>query len=311
MKYFDVDVNFVKGGESIITLDYSNCRIDNYQVETLDSNEYESYFKEIGFAIVDKIDFVCSGLTSNNDSTITKNNSFILNKLKEVSISVVPSKWDEPFGRSSLEAASRGSALIISNSGGLKETTKDALVIENITEGILYKKIKFLIDNKNYRKKLQKRAYKNFIYTNKYSSNMIDTLRSLLITKKSISYNLIGVWTQLVGKGTKDHVNYIRQFKLSMKTYDSFIKTNNTIIIGDFNSNLIWEKPKKRIDSDHKYVVEELQKKNNNLNITNLNADLAKVNLDSTSITKNKEWLKNLNKDIYLSEAVQIIRDIK
>jgi carboxyl-terminal processing protease len=57
--------------------------------------------------------------------------------------------------------------------------------------------------------------------------------------------------------------------------------------------------------------AEELQKKNNNLNITNLNADLAKVNLDSTSITKNKEWLKNLNKDIYLSEAVQIIRDIK
>ena len=76
MKYFDVDAAFVKEGESIITLDYNNCRIDNYQVETLDSNDYESYFKEIGFAIVDKIDFVCSGLTANNDSTITKNNSF-------------------------------------------------------------------------------------------------------------------------------------------------------------------------------------------------------------------------------------------
>ena len=29
-----------------------------------------------------------------------KNNLFILNKLKEVSIATVPSKWDEPFGRS-------------------------------------------------------------------------------------------------------------------------------------------------------------------------------------------------------------------
>ena len=57
--------------------------------------------------------------------------------------------------------------------------------------------------------------------------------------------------------------------------------------------------------------AEELQKKTNNLNITNLNADFAKVNIDSSSIIKNKEWLKNLNKDIYLSEAVQIIRDIK
>jgi hypothetical protein len=65
LKYFDVNAEFVKEGESIISLDYSNCRIDNYQVETLDSNDYESYFKGIGFAIVDKIDFVCSGLNSN------------------------------------------------------------------------------------------------------------------------------------------------------------------------------------------------------------------------------------------------------
>ena len=68
-KYFDVDADFVKDGESIISLDYNNCRIDNYLVETLDSNDYESYFKEIGFAIVDKIDFVCSGVNSNNDSS--------------------------------------------------------------------------------------------------------------------------------------------------------------------------------------------------------------------------------------------------
>jgi len=76
MKYFDVDAAFVKEGESIITLDYNNCRIDNYQVETLDSNDFESYFKEVGFAIVDKIDFVCSGLSSNNDVKITKNDPF-------------------------------------------------------------------------------------------------------------------------------------------------------------------------------------------------------------------------------------------
>ena len=75
-KYFDVDADFVKEDKSIITLDYNNCRIDNYQVETLDSNDFESYFKEIGFAIVDKINFVCSGLTSNNDVKITSNDSF-------------------------------------------------------------------------------------------------------------------------------------------------------------------------------------------------------------------------------------------
>jgi hypothetical protein len=66
-KYFDVDANFMKNGTSIVSFDYNTCRIDNYQVETLDSNDYESYFKDVGFAIVDKIDFVCSGLNSNNN----------------------------------------------------------------------------------------------------------------------------------------------------------------------------------------------------------------------------------------------------
>ncbi len=75
-KYFDVDADFVKEGEPIVSLDYNNCRVDNYQVETLDSNDYESYFKEVGCAIVDKIDFVCSGLTSDNEIKITENSSF-------------------------------------------------------------------------------------------------------------------------------------------------------------------------------------------------------------------------------------------
>ena len=77
MKYFDVDAAFVKGGESIVTLDYDDCRIDNYKVETLDSNDYESYFKEVGFAVVDKIEFVCGGLDLGNDSKIPKNNSIM------------------------------------------------------------------------------------------------------------------------------------------------------------------------------------------------------------------------------------------
>jgi hypothetical protein len=75
-KYFDVNADFVKEDKSIITLDYNNCRIDNYQVETLDSNDYESYFKEVGFAIVDKIDFVCSGLNSNYSDANSVDNDF-------------------------------------------------------------------------------------------------------------------------------------------------------------------------------------------------------------------------------------------
>ena len=118
-----------------------------------------------------------------------KNNKYILKKLKKVSIAVVPSRWDEPFGRSSLEAASRGCALIISNTGGLSETTKDALVIKNITIDNLFKKIDLLIKNNLYRKKLQKNAYKNFKLTNEHSTKMLDKLRESLI-KDDININI-------------------------------------------------------------------------------------------------------------------------
>ena len=75
MKYFDVDANFIRNGESVISLDYNNCRVDNYNIETLDSNDYESYFKEVGFAVVDKITFVCSGVNPNYEF-VESNSSF-------------------------------------------------------------------------------------------------------------------------------------------------------------------------------------------------------------------------------------------
>ncbi|MCW3121019.1 MAG: carboxyl-terminal protease, partial [Flavipsychrobacter sp.] len=47
--------------------------------------------------------------------------------------------------------------------------------------------------------------------------------------------------------------------------------------------------------------LEDLQKKSTLLEMTNTAADMDKINLDSASIAKNKEWLKNLSKDIYIS----------
>ena len=109
-----------------------------------------------------------------------KNNSFILKKLETVSIAVVPSKWDEPFGRSSLEAASRGCALIKSNTGGLSETTNHSVILENLTSENLFKKIEFLIKNENFRKNLQKKAYTNFSFLNKNASKKLDKIRDNL-----------------------------------------------------------------------------------------------------------------------------------
>jgi len=71
LKYFEVDADFIKEDKSVITLHYRDCRIGNNQVETLDSNDYESYFAETGFAIVDKIDFECGGVNSDDKNTVS------------------------------------------------------------------------------------------------------------------------------------------------------------------------------------------------------------------------------------------------
>lgn len=57
--------------------------------------------------------------------------------------------------------------------------------------------------------------------------------------------------------------------------------------------------------------LEDLQKAATPLVMTNPEADMAKINVDTASIAKNKEWLKNLGKDIYIGETVNIINDVR
>ncbi len=113
-----------------------------------------------------------------------KNNDFILNFLKKTSISVVSSRWDEPFGRASLEAASRGSAVIISDKGGLPETTSTPIILKSLNENVLYLQIKKLIENKKLLSKYQKSNYRNFYLDHKFVTSIIDKLRNEFIFKR-------------------------------------------------------------------------------------------------------------------------------
>ena len=101
----------------------------------------------------------------------------VLRKLKDVSISVVCSRWEEPFGRTSLEAASRGSAVIISKKGGLPETTKSAILLEELSSKNIFNIIENLILNQKKLKRCQKLNYKNFRFDHKYISKIIDEIR--------------------------------------------------------------------------------------------------------------------------------------
>ena len=116
-----------------------------------------------------------------------KNNNYILNNLKKISISVVCSRWNEPFGRTSLEAASRGSAVIISNKGGLPETTNSALILEKLDSKTLFNVIDKLIQNKKRLLLIQKKNYSNFIFTHKFISTIIDSIRDVFLKQRKIN----------------------------------------------------------------------------------------------------------------------------
>ena len=71
-----------------------------------------------------------------------------LKQYEKASIAVTPSFWDEPFGRTSMESASRGCATIISKKGGLAETIPYAIYLNKLSNKELFLKIEDLIINK-------------------------------------------------------------------------------------------------------------------------------------------------------------------
>jgi hypothetical protein len=118
-----------------------------------------------------------------------QNHNKVLNNFDKTSIAVACSRWEEPFGRTSLEAASRGCAVIISNRGGLPETITNGVILRNLNSNSLFFEIEKLIKNKSKLSYLQQQSLKNFYLTDKYISNKIDTYRNNLIS--SFNFNLI------------------------------------------------------------------------------------------------------------------------
>ena len=111
------------------------------------------------------------------------NHKQVLNLFKKTSIAVVCSRWEEPFGRTSLEAAANGCAVIISNRGGLPETITNAIILKDVSSKELADRINELINDKKKRTELQKLSINNFYLSHKYVSKLIDNYRDIKIGK--------------------------------------------------------------------------------------------------------------------------------
>ncbi len=152
-----------------------------------------------------------------------KDNNFVLNLLKKSSISVACSRWEEPFGRTSLEACSLGCATIITNKGGLTETTQHPIILKLLDSNLLYKLIKKLIINDKLRKKVQRLNYKSFYLSHEYVSKIIDKIRDKIIDKSTFN----------IKKNTKLKILHITNFNFryfGRLQYNTGIRINNGFI---------------------------------------------------------------------------------
>ena len=158
------------------------------------------------------------------------NHKKTLNILNRSEIAVVPSRWEEPFGRTSLEATSRGCATIISNKGGLKETTDSAIILKNLSSKELYLEIKGLITNNKKRKTLQTLGRKNIKHLISENTKIIDQIREESVPFFNV--NLIKKKLKIINlynQGQK-HNHRLYNISLGKKFTNGFIRNGHDVL---------------------------------------------------------------------------------
>ena len=154
----------------------------------------------------------------------------ILNYYKKSSISIVPSRWQEPFGRTAMESAAYGCATITSKKGGLPETFENSLFINKINETQLFKIIEKLILNKSYRKKIQLKNLNNVKHKLIDHVKKIDSLKNFYLNS-NFNFNK-GVKLKILHISTFDERSDHRLFNISIanKLSKGFIRNDHDVI---------------------------------------------------------------------------------
>ena len=154
----------------------------------------------------------------------------ILDYYKKASISIVPSRWLEPFGRTAMESAAYGCATITTRNGGLPETFNNELFLEKINEIELYKLIEKLIKNNIYRKRIQKKNFSNVINNINEKVSKLDEFKNHILLPK-VFFNKKAK-LKILHVSTFDERSDHRLFNISIsqKLSKGFIRNDHDVI---------------------------------------------------------------------------------
>jgi glycosyltransferase involved in cell wall biosynthesis len=152
----------------------------------------------------------------------------IINLYKKSSISVVPSLWEEPFGRTAMESSDLGNAVITSGYGGLHETSSKPIVIKNINEKKIFLKIDELIKNKEKLTKINKYNFYNRKINFKENFNNLNFLKKNLLESEINKINIHNKTKKVLHISNFDErSNYrLANINIANKISNGFIKNN-------------------------------------------------------------------------------------
>ncbi len=220
----------------------------------------------------------------------------IINIYKKSSISLVPSKWDEPFGRTAMESSDMGNALITSGNGGLRETCYNPIILKKISSQSIQNEIEKLIKNSSLLKKIQIYNYKNKKINFKDNLKKYTNLK-INLSKNDYKLNIINNNIKILHIANFDEKNDFRlnNINLANKISNGFMKEK--VQITNFSDRFFY-KQNFLLDLDSKIL---------NI-IKNLNPNLILLghtnSLKSETLKYIKEQFSNIKIAFWYEDAI-------
>ena len=154
----------------------------------------------------------------------------ILKLYDESSISVVPSRWEEPFGRTAMESAAYGCATITSQKGGLLETFDNDLYLNNLSSKDIFDKINYLISNPKKLKFYQIKNFNNPLHLINELVNFLDSVKFNMLKKNIFINKSIGPKVLHISNFNEKNNHRLFNISIATKITNGLIRNNCDVV---------------------------------------------------------------------------------
>tara|TARA_B100000963_G_scaffold347152_1_gene353141 strand:+ start:120 stop:2219 length:2100 start_codon:yes stop_codon:yes gene_type:complete len=221
------------------------------------------------------------------------------------SISVVPSRWEEPFGRTAMESAAHGCATITSQKGGLLETFDNDLFLKNLKSSDIFDQINFLIKNPKKLKFYQNKNFKKPLHLIENLVSFLDSVKINMLNKNIYINKSLGPKILHISNFNEKNNQRLFNISIASKLTNGFVR-NKCDVINFSYRNYLSQKVFPKLDLDildisNNYKPDLILLGHNNIlkknTLEKIKEDKIKISLWYEDHVANygPNWLSNLN----------------